>query len=708
MVGGLHRRVALALLIAGLVAGGLGLISRGLGGLSWLEQRSIDARFTLRGHAQPSSRVVIVALDTASYRRLPLPPLPRRLDAQVIERLADAGARAIAFDFALERPSSDANADFALARSLARAGRAVVSVTAVSPGGVTDPLVGRVPFAGAVRPGVTLLPLDGDGTIRRFPAALGGIQSFALVAAQLEASNVAAQPPSRALIDYPGPTGTVPEISFVDALAGRFDPASVRGKVVVIGPTAPVLQDIHRTPVAAAMSGTEIQADAVATALDGFPLRLAPAAVTTLALLALGLLVPLIAIAVMRMRQRHADSPVAALDRPALDAFAVAGIGIGAAVLWSVIAQVAFDRGTVLDYTDGLLSIAIAAAAAWGLASFLERRERQRLRTLFAGYAPDVVEQVLREPRGRGGTLTASTVIAGYRIEELIGRGGMGVVYRASQLHLDRPVALKLIRPEYAQSTVSRARFERESRLAAAVAHPNVVPVLDAGDDNGLLYIAMQYIDGINLAQMLDGLGALEASHGAHLVGQIAAALDAAHRHQLVHRDVKPANILLPVDEPDHGFLTDFGLAKLVAGQTQLTQADTWAGTIDYLAPEQIDGGQVDHRTDVYALSCVLFHCLTGRVPFPRENPQATMWAQLNAPRPAATALRPDLPDAIDGVIARGMATTPGMRYPSAGEFAAQAGAALGVPVRAAPRAEAEPRELFSGPFEDGPTQVSG
>jgi CHASE2 domain-containing sensor protein len=675
----------LALICVGLLAAACGLLARSVGLLGWLEQRTVDARFALRGSTHPSSSVVIVALDTQSYRHLPLPPLPRTLDAELIEHLNRAGARAIAFDFALERPSADARADRELVAALARAPRAVVSVTAIEPGGRTAPLAGRVPFASVgVRPGVTLLALDSDGAVRRFPPGLGGVESFALAAARSLRPALGAVVPRGSLIDYPGPPGTVPALSFLDVLAGHFDASAVRGKLVVVGPTAPVLQDIHRTPVGAAMSGTEIQADAIATALAGFPLRDVSAMTATLLLLGLGLLVPLLAILPRWAFARSAGAGAEALASFAPDTIAVLGVGALAAAGWSLAAQIAFDHGAVLDYADGLFTIALATVAVWVLAEVIERRERRRLRMLFAASAPEVVAQVLHAPSGRARVLTAQSVIAGYRIEEEIGKGGMGVVYCATQLRLQRPVALKLIRPEFAQSSLYRARFERESRLAAAVSHPHVIPVIDAGEDAGLLYLAMQFIAGVDLAGVLKLAGPLDPYDAALLLVQIGEALDAAHAKQLVHRDVKPANIVLRAENPGHALLADFGLAKSFAAGAQDAQLEEWAGTIDYLAPEQFAGGPVDHRADIYALAAVLYHCLTGSVPFPREDAFATLAAHRNAPRPAASELRAELPAAIDLVIARGMAIAPAERPPNAGAFAAQAAAVLGVPVRRA------------------------
>jgi len=678
-----HRRQLAFLLSAGILAAAVGILTHELGALGWLEQRSVDARFAVRGDQAPSKSIAIVALDTESYRRLPLPPLPRSLDAEVVEHLTRAGARVIAFDFALERPSTSSSADLRLAHALSRSGHAVVSVTAVETGGGTAPLVGRVPFASAgVRPGVTLLDLDSDGAVRRFPSGLGGIPSFALASAQSYTPAVAPSPPSGALIDYPGPPGTVPSLSFAEVLAGHFDPGAVRGRIVVVGPTAPVLQDIHRSPVGAGMAGPEIQADAIATALAGFPLREVPSLAMAATLLGLALTVPLLLLASSWAWRRAKGRDARETYAGAPEATVVLGVGALVVAAWSVGTQIAFNNGVVLDYTAGLLTVGLATLAAWLLAEALGRRERRELRIRFAASAPEVVDRVLHAQDGTSGLLNARTVIAGYLIEQEIGRGGMGVVYRASQLHLDRPVALKLIRPDLAESDVFRARFERESRLAAAVSHPNVIPVLDAGEDDGLLYLAMQFIEGVNLASVLRATGLLDPADAALVVEQIGGALDAAHAQMLVHRDVKPANIVLRADDTRQALLTDFGLAKSMAQGDQLTQPDGWAGTLDYLAPEQLEGREVDHRADIYALAAVLYHCLTGSVPFPREHDFATITAQLHAPRPSPTSIRPELPAAIDLVIARGMALATSERHPSAGALAADAATALGVPSR--------------------------
>jgi hypothetical protein len=245
----------------------------------------------------------------------------------------------------------------------------------------------------------------------------------------------------------------------------------------------------------------------------------------------------------------------------------------------------------------------------------------------------------------------------------------MGVVYRATQLALGRPVALKLISPKLAADPLFRERFQRESRLAASIDHPNVIPVYEAGEADGTLFLSMRWVEGDDLDTVVRRGGGLDPSRAAHVVSQVAAALDAAHRRGLVHRDVKPANVLVVDGREDHVYLTDFGLVKRMSGSGQLTHSGQLLGTIDYIAPEQIQGKGNDPRTDVYSLGCVLFHCLTGRVPFDMDNEVAKIYAHLNEPVPKPSEVAPGLPPALDKVVARAMAKEPEQRYPSAGDL---------------------------------------
>jgi hypothetical protein len=265
--------------------------------------------------------------------------------------------------------------------------------------------------------------------------------------------------------------------------------------------------------------------------------------------------------------------------------------------------------------------------------------------------------------------LTTGELIAGYRVDGLAGHGGMGVVYRATQLSLGRTVALKLIAPALADDTHFRERFERESRLAASIDHPNVLPVYEAGETDGTLFIAMRWVDGTDLRTLIHRGGGIEPRRATRIVGQVAAGLDAAHNLGLVHRDVKPANILIVVGA-DHAYLTDFGLMKRIRGGDQLTDSGEFVGTIDYIAPEQIRGDGCDARSDVYSLGCVLFHSVSGRVPFDADSGIAKIYAHLNETPPRAASFTPALPAALDAVVARAMAKDPDARYASAGDFA--------------------------------------
>ncbi len=270
--------------------------------------------------------------------------------------------------------------------------------------------------------------------------------------------------------------------------------------------------------------------------------------------------------------------------------------------------------------------------------------------------------------------------LAGYRLETVIGRGGMGVVYRAEQIRLGRKVALKLLAPEMAANAGFRARFEHESRLAAALDHPNIVPLYEAGEAGGLLFISMRYVEGTDLRKLLNAGGRLEPHRALDIAAQVAGALDAAHARGLVHRDVKPGNILIApgvAGGAEHCYLTDFGLTKDTSSPVELTATGTFVGTIDYIAPEQIEGAAPDGRGDQYALACVLFECLTGHPPFPRDQEIVVMWAHLQDEPPAVTSDRPDLPPAIDAVIARGMAKAPGERFASCTAMVDAAGDAL-------------------------------
>ncbi|MET0305443.1 MAG: serine/threonine-protein kinase [Solirubrobacterales bacterium] len=279
---------------------------------------------------------------------------------------------------------------------------------------------------------------------------------------------------------------------------------------------------------------------------------------------------------------------------------------------------------------------------------------------------------------GRGVDLSAGDEFAGYRIERSLGRGGMGVLYLAVEPGLERHVALKLIAPEAAADEVFARRFAEESRIAASIEHPNVVPIYAAGEENGIPFIAMRYVSGSDLGRRLSREGRLEPATAAALIAQVGNGLDAIHAAGLVHRDVKPANVLLSeTGGGDHAYITDFGVARNVATESGLTQTGRFVGTLDYVAPEQISGVDVDARADVYALGCLLFKLLTGDVPYPREGEAARLYAHLNDPPPAPSLHATAVPMALDDVAIRAMSKEPGDRYPSAGDLGRAAVAAL-------------------------------
>jgi len=265
------------------------------------------------------------------------------------------------------------------------------------------------------------------------------------------------------------------------------------------------------------------------------------------------------------------------------------------------------------------------------------------------------------------------TELGGYRLGEPLGRGGTSVVYRAEHVRLGRQAALKLLSAAVGEADF-RERFLRESQVAAALDHPSIVPVYDAGEaEDGLLYIAMACIEGSDLKTLLAAEGKLPVRRALRIVGQIGAALDAAHARGLVHRDVKPANILVADD--DRAYLSDFGVAKQLASNGT-TRTGSFVGTIDYCAPEQIEGRDVDSRTDVYALACVLYECLAGAPPFSRPSEVAVLNAHLHAPPPKLTRAAPELPPALESVIEKALSKSPLDRYPTCGEFLAAARAA--------------------------------
>jgi serine/threonine protein kinase len=277
--------------------------------------------------------------------------------------------------------------------------------------------------------------------------------------------------------------------------------------------------------------------------------------------------------------------------------------------------------------------------------------------------------ELMEDSDGLGAAFAANSQVAGYRLEDQIAAGGMAVVFRARDERLGRRVALKIMAPALAADEVFRQRFIRESRAAAAVDDPHIIPVFEAGEANGVLFLAMRYVPGGDVRTLVRREGPMSAARACAIISAVASALDAAHAAGLIHRDVKTANMLVDVrpDRPDHVYLSDFGLSKGELSSSGLTGTGQFLGTVDYCAPEQIEGRAVDGRADQYALACSAFELLTGALPFVRDQATAMIWAHMSQPPPLLTARRPDLPTAADQVLARGWLRHPQTATPAAG-----------------------------------------
>jgi serine/threonine protein kinase len=642
-----RKRSLIALFVGvGVIAAALALISEATHLLNTIELNTVDTRFSVRGSDGPPRNVVLVAIDTPTFQHLQLQwPFKRSLHGQLIDRLKADGASVIVYDVQFTEPTAPAQ-DNALIGAVSRARNVVLSTTEVGAGGTTGVFGGdSVVRSAHAQVGFGQFP-NPQGTIRRMYYETSGLKALAVVAADefehrtISPGDLGGREP---WIDYRGPPGTIPRVSFWRALKGQVDPSFFRGKIVVVGATASSLQDIHATSAGADMAGSEVQANAIDTVLRRAPLRQSGKPIDVLLVLLLAFFAPLLSIRLKPL--------------PAL----LASVGLG--VLFAVVVQLIFNGGTIVPFVYPLLALVLSVIGALVVHY---RTVESELRSL-----SEAIERLVEK-------INPGDTLGDYRVDELLARGGMGVVYRATQLSLNREVALKVIVPELAEDAEYRTRFQREAMLAAAINHPNVVPVYEAGEEGGLLFLAMRMINGIDLRNLLEQEGPMPPARAAHIIAQVAAALGAAHRRGLVHRDVKPANVL---DEPsagDHVYLTDFGLTRQIEAASAVTQEGTMMGTIDYMPPEQINGEAVDGRADVYALGCVLYEMLTGRVPFERDTEVAKLFAHVASEPPSALKYRPDLPEEVDEVIARAMAKEPEQRYASADEFARAAAAALG------------------------------
>jgi CHASE2 domain-containing sensor protein len=663
-----------------------------------LELQTIDARISLRGTHKPYPGVVIVAIDvkTLETSRFGSFPFARNWDARMIDALRRDGAKTIAYDLIFDSASDNPQYDLDLLNAAARAhGHLVLAAQAsdVNGNGTTAVLGGVAHQRKAgVSVGTALFSEDSDGAVRRLPEQVEGVQSFAVAAARdagVSARALRAEfDDGSQWIDFPGPVGAVRSYSFSDALSPGFNPALVRGRIVVVGATAGDLQDTHTVDYGPnlPMTGPELEADAISTLMTGAPLRSVPLSINWLLVIVAALLLPLLAL-------RRVRWPL------------LVWTGLAAAAALIIGTQLAFDGGRINLLVPVLATMVVSGAGAVLVPLALERRELAVLRDRFARFDPSVVDAVLADPgmalRVRALAIGPESVIAGYRLVALIGRGGMGVVYEAVQLTLGRPVALKLIDPARADDQEFRARFVRESHVAAALEHPHVIPVYEAREDGGLLFIAMRLVPGPSLADVFASEGPLPPERAVALAVQIAGALGAAHSRNLVHRDVKPANVLL--HDRDHAYLTDFGVTREL-GDEGLTGVGERLGTVAYMSPEQCRGEGVGPGADIYSLGCVLYEALTGRVPYAAPSDAAVIAAHLHDSPPRASEHWPAVPGALDLVIVTALDKDPLRRYTSAVDFALAATAAVAMaPIEDRPPSPVAPQQ----PGGEQPTVVS-
>ena len=639
------------------LAVGLALALHASGVLAGLEDASTDQRLRLRPAKAPAD-VVLVALDERSFDLLgERPPIPRSLHARLLDRLRRFQPRVIAYDVQFTEETKP-DEDLALYDAVSRA-RPVVLVTAdVEEDGDTRVLgsTANVEQAGGFVAS-SRLPLSRGGVYRRVTRRALGLESLAFVAAR-----VAGRPPAPdigrdgLLIDYAGPPGTVRRVSFADVLDGRVPASVFRGEAVVVGVTAVSEGDQHRTPMAGSelMAGSEIQANALSTVMRGVPLRDGSAWLTAA-------LVALFAALGHALASRLGPAWILATT-----VLGLAVIAVGSYVVL---------RAGVLMEVAGMAAALVVGVAVGAIARQLRARRRERqVRELLARLAGgrDIEELLERVRNSELVLLSEGAAFGDYKIDRALGIGGMGVVHLARHGPTGRIVALKVLSAQLSSRPDMRDRFIREAQAANTIDHHAVVSVIEAGEIAGRPFIAMQFVDGGTLGDLVR-TPSLTPVRTLELLTPIADALDLAHRCGVIHRDVKPSNVL--VDGDGCAFLADFGVAHVLDATRMTTD---FVGTPAYTAPEQINGEELTGACDQYALGCVVFECLTGRLPFPDPTLTGVMRAHLVQPPPPASSFAPALGDVLDEALGRALAKQPAERHRSCAAFIAAASAAIG------------------------------
>jgi CHASE2 domain-containing sensor protein/tRNA A-37 threonylcarbamoyl transferase component Bud32 len=664
------RKLAACAVIFG-AAAALALLAQLSGLVSSLDEGLVAARFSLRPAARAPSNVVLLTTNRAYTYSRGLPGLtPARSEvARAINLLDGARPRLVVLDFVLTAPSArDPGGDAALEQAIRRAGNVASAFYDVNINGEFF-LFGQPGPALARQLRLITGSVATSEPIRRVPYSVRyptspprRWSSLPVVAAERLVGHAIKQtdfPSGPAWISYYGPPGTLTHRAFGDLLGGRIAPSYFTGKLVLIGVDDPSI-DRHLTSASRStrMSGVEVVANQIMTVARGFPLRSTTTSDDVLVILLMAALAP---ITVLFLRARWV--------------IATAGLAAG---VYLVIVQLEFDSGNVLPVVAPLaaLAVALGLTASW---HYLDvSRERQQLRRLFAQMDPAVVAGVIDSSSATRAKLEPTAIVAGYRIDGRIAEGGMGAIYRATQLGLERKVALKVIRPDKAEDPSFRERFVRESRMAASIEHPNVLPIYEAGEDRGVLFIAMRFVEGVDLETRLALHGPPPQDEAITVFRQLASAVDSAHAVGLIHRDLKPANVLLTVEQPPHVYLTDFGVAaKFRQEASAAAGAEEIVGTVDYMAPEQILGQTVTPLADIYSLGAILYALVTAQTPYPAESAAQALWAHINEPPPQPSRTVAGLPRELDDIVARAMAKDPNKRYPSATALASAAALAL-------------------------------